>query len=237
MNNDDDKISDLYHKADAPGPSKTLDETILAASRAASQKPSSARGPFSAGWTATVSIAAVILIAVILVPVIRQQEPAQIPTPPTMDEAPLQKQLIDSSSREPDKNVLNRKTRFDTPPAAISAESLQPETAADYASPAAGSTGAESGAVTMPSAAEISRPQTERKHEPAEVDTGYSSMEAADSAPFAIHTPEMWEVKISRLIEEGRHEDAKREIRKLEQHHPEHEIDKTLMEQLDKNDE
>ena len=105
MNNDDDRISDLYHDADAPGPSKTLDETILAASRAASQKPSSARGPFNASWTATLSIAAVIVIAVILVPVIRQQEPAQIPTLPTMDEASLQKQVIDSSSREPDKNT------------------------------------------------------------------------------------------------------------------------------------
>jgi hypothetical protein len=237
MNNDDDKITDLYHEADAPGPSKTLDETILAASRAASQKPSSARGPFSAGWTATLSIAAVIVIAVILVPVLRQQEPAQIPTPPTMDEAPLKKQVIDSSSRETDKNVLNRKTRFDTSPAALSAESLQPETAADYASPVAGSPGAESGAATTPSAAAISLPRTERKHESAEMDTGYSSMEAADSAPFAIHTPEMWEVKISRLIEEGRHEDAKKEIQKLIQHHPEHEIDKTLMEQLDENDE
>ena len=237
MNNDDDKISNLYHEADAPGPSKTLDKTILAASRAASQKPSSARGPFNAGWTATLSIAAVIVIAVIaviLVPVIRQQEPAQIPTLASMDEASLKKQAIDSSSREPDKNALNRKIRLDTPAAATSVESLQAEMAADYATPAAGSPGAESGAAATPSAAAISHPKLERTHQPKEVDTGYSSMEAADSAPFAIHTPEMWEVKISRLIEEGRHEEAKQEIRKLEQHYPGHEIDKTLMEQLDK---
>lgn len=237
MNNEDDKISDLYHDADAPGPSKTLDETILAASRAATEKPSSARGPFSAGWTATVSIAAVILIAVILVPVIRQQEPAQIPTLPPMDEANLQKQAIDSSVRERDKNVLNRKTRLDTLPAASSLESLQPEMAADYATPAADSTGTESDAAATPSAAAINRPKMERKYEPAEMDTGHSSMEAADSAPFAIHTPEMWEVKISRLIDEGRHEEAKMEIQKLEQHYPGHEIDLTLIEQLDQNDE
>ena len=237
MNNDDDKISDLYHNADAPGPSKTLDETILAASRAAVEKPSSARGPFSAGWTATLSIAAVIVIAVILVPVIRQQEPSQIPTRPTMDEASLQKQVTDSSGPEQDNNVLSRKTRLDMLPATTSAESLQPEMAADYAATAADSTGAESSAAATPSAAAISRPDMEQQHEPAEVRTGYSSMEAADSAPFAIHTPEMWEVKISRLIEEGRHEEAKKEIRKLEQHYPGHEIDKSLMEQLDQNDE
>jgi hypothetical protein len=233
MNNEDDKISDLYHEADAPGPSKTLDETILAASRAEAEKPSSARGPFSAGWTATLSIAAVIVIAVILVPVIRQQEPAQIPTLPQMDEATLQKQAIDSSSREQDTNALNRKTRLDTLPARRSGESLQPEMAADYATPVAASPDAESGAAATPSAAAISRPEMELKHEPAEADTGYSSMEAADSAPFAIHTPEMWEVKISRLIEEGRYEEAKKEIQKLEQHYPGHMIDKTLMEQLD----
>ena len=235
MNNDDDKISELYHQADAPGPSKTLDENILAASRAAAEKPSSARGPFSTGWTASLSIAAVIVIAVILVPVIRQQEPAQIPAPPSMDEASLQKQMIDSSSREQDKNLMSSKTRLDTLPATTSAESLQPEMAADHAMPASDSTGAESRAAATPSAAAISRPQTERKHEPAEVDTGYSSMEAADSAPFAIHTPEMWEVKISRLIEEGLYEEARNEIQKLEQHYPGHKIDKSIMEQLDQN--
>ena len=237
MNHDDDKISDLYHKADAPGPSKTLDETILAASRTAAQKPSSARGPFSAGWTATLSIAAVIVIAVLLVPVIRQQEPAQIPTPPPMDEASLQKQAIDSSGRGPDNNALSGKTRFDTPAAVTSAKSLQAEMAADHATPANDSTGAESRTAATPSAAAISRPPTERKHEPAAADTGHSSMEAADSAPFAIHTPEMWEVKISRLIGEGRYEEAIKEIRRLEQHHPGHAIDKSLMEQLEQNHE
>lgn len=237
MNNDDDKISDLYHEADTPGPSRALDETILAASRAASEKPSSARGPFSAGWTATLSIAAVIVIAVILVPVIRQQEPTQIPTPPPTDEAFLQKQAIDSTSREHDKNLLNRKTRLDTLPTGESGESLQPEMAADYATPAASDAGAESRAAATPSAAAISLPEMERTHQPAEADTNRSSMEAADSAPFAIYTPEMWEVKISRLLEEGRYEEAKKEIQKLEQHYPGHEIDKTLMEQLDQYNE
>lgn len=233
MNNDDDKISDLYHDADAPGPSKTLDETILAASRATMEKPSSARGPFSAGWTATVSIAAVIVFAVILVPVIRQQQPAQIPTLPPVDEATLQKQAPDRSSREQDKNALNRKARLDTLPAGTTGESVQPEFAADYATPAADGAGAEPGVAATPSAAAISLQEMERKQEAAEADTGYSSMEAADSAPFAIHTPEMWEVKISRLIEEGRHEEAKKEIRKLVQHYPEYEIDTSLREQLD----
>ena len=237
MNNDDDKISALYHEEDAPGPSKALDETILAASRAATEKPSSASGPFGAGWTATLSIAAVIVIAVILVPVIRQQEPTQIPTLPPKGEATLQKQALDGSSRERDKAVSNRTTRLDTLPAATSTESLQPEIAADYATPATDGTGAESRAAASPSAVVIGSPEMEQQHEAAEVDTGYSRMEAADSAPFAIHTPEMWEVKISRLIDEDRHKEAKKEMEKLEQHYPEYEIDKSLVERLDTNDE
>ena len=62
-------------------------------------------------------------------------------------------------------------------------------------------------------------------------------MEAADSAPFAIHTPEMWEVKISRLIEEGKLQDASAEIEKLKQHYPEYQISSNLLEKLDKNHE
>ena len=76
MSQADDKISGLYHEADEAVPSKTLDDTILSASRKAVEKPANA-GPFSAGWPVAVSVAAVIVIAVILVPVLRQEESLQ----------------------------------------------------------------------------------------------------------------------------------------------------------------
>ena len=77
MSNDDEHISSLYHQADKPEPSAELDDAILGASRKAIEKPAKARGPFTGGWPAAASIAAVIVITVILVPVLKRQEPVQ----------------------------------------------------------------------------------------------------------------------------------------------------------------
>jgi hypothetical protein len=60
----------------------------------------------------------------------------------------------------------------------------------------------------------------------------YSRMEAADSAPFAALTPEMWEIRITRLIEGGELEQAKAELVKLEQHFPNYQIEQALLEKL-----
>ena len=57
-------------------------------------------------------------------------------------------------------------------------------------------------------------------------------MQAADSAPFAILTPEMWQVKISRLITDGKIDDAQAEIENLKQHYPDYIIDPALLEKL-----
>ena len=46
MNSDDEKISSIYHEADTPAPSKSLDDAILAASRDAIEKPSASKGGF-----------------------------------------------------------------------------------------------------------------------------------------------------------------------------------------------
>jgi len=61
-----------------------------------------------------------------------------------------------------------------------------------------------------------------------------SSMHAADSAPFAIHTPEMWEVKIARMLAEGNIDEADEELQKLKQEFPDYDINPTLMENLNK---
>ena len=61
-------------------------------------------------------------------------------------------------------------------------------------------------------------------------------MQAADSAPFAILTPEMWEVKISRLTDEGKIAEAKGEIEKLNKRYPKHQINPSLLEKLKSHD-
>ena len=86
MTTDEDKISSLYqqaknHDAKESGPPAHLDKAILKAAHEAVEHVSPVdelsvvKGPFSGGWRATVSIAAVLIITVILVPLIEQEEP------------------------------------------------------------------------------------------------------------------------------------------------------------------
>jgi hypothetical protein len=59
---------------------------------------------------------------------------------------------------------------------------------------------------------------------------------AADSAPFAILTPEMWQTRIEKLLEQGETEKASSEMIKLEEAYPDFDIDKTLLERLQHNE-
>ena len=55
---------------------------------------------------------------------------------------------------------------------------------------------------------------------------------AADSAPFAILTPEMWQAKIVQLLEQNEVQQAAAELKMLRENHPHFDIDKTLLERL-----
>ena len=90
MTTDDEKISRLYKQGKEPGPSADLDNIILSAAREAVQddaaqdrqqanKSATVRSPlvnspFSGGWRVSASIAAVLVIPVILVPLLQQEE-------------------------------------------------------------------------------------------------------------------------------------------------------------------
>ena len=96
--------------------------------------------------------------------------------------------------------------------------------------PAAGSLS--SRAAKVPAASESLSSAMEPPHEAEVTDTTDSSIKAADSAPFAIYTAEMWEQKISQLIAEGNIEGAKTEIKALKQHYPQHQINPALLEKI-----
>ena len=90
MTADEEKISRLYKQGNETGPTAQLDNAILSAARDAVQddlvqdrpqakKSATARSPlfaspFSGGWRASASIAAVLIITVILVPLLQQEE-------------------------------------------------------------------------------------------------------------------------------------------------------------------
>jgi len=233
MNTDDKNISSLYHEADKPAPSKRLDDAILAASRDAVDKPAATRGPFFGSWPAAVSIAAVIVITIILVPVLQQQEPQ-----PALTQATSEKS---SSLVAPDETGLNayrpaevKKKPVDAPSPA-SAPAMLPEESDFSESRAmpARSVVNSPAAIAPVTGAASSLEKEEMQLESDTSDPGRSRMQAADSAPFAILTPEMWQVKVSRLITEGKIDEAQAEIEKLKKRYPDHQIDPSLLKKLD----
>jgi len=232
MNTDDEKISSLYHEADKPAPSKRLDDSILGASRNAVDKPAATKGPFSGSWPAAVSIAAVIVITIILVPVLKQQEPQPALTQATSENSSLLA-VPDETGLNAYRSTEVKKKPVDAPspesaPAMLLEESDSAESQAMPARSGASSSAATSPAVGAASPLEKQEMQVESDSS----DMERSRMQAADSAPFAILTPEMWQVKISRLITEGKTDEAQAEIEKLEKHYPDHIIDPTLLEKL-----
>jgi len=88
MSTEDEKISSLYQQGNKPQPPAHLDDAILNAAKEAvsstqdtdsinSTKSKTVKGPFSGGWPATVSIAAVLIISIILIPLINEETPTQ----------------------------------------------------------------------------------------------------------------------------------------------------------------
>ena len=232
MNSDDEKISSLYQQADAPAPSKGLDEAILAASRNAVDKPAATTGPFSGAWPAAASIAAVIVITIILVPILQQQEPQQAVTQ-TSREKSSTAELADEAKLNTYRPSEMKKKTIGAPFPASDPTMLLEEShfTDDQAMPVP--SGVSSQAATAP-ASEVASPaeKEEMQLDSDSFEMGRSRMQAADSAPFAILTPEMWEVKVSRLIAEGNMAEAKAEIINLEKRYPEHKIDPSLLEKL-----
>lgn len=87
MKQDEDKIRELYRQSASEQPPAHVDEAILAASRKAvsAKAPSPllrSVAPFSGRWQLPVSLAAVVMVAVLLVPLLQQESrDAEVPVP------------------------------------------------------------------------------------------------------------------------------------------------------------
>ena len=97
-------VSELYSELSQEQPSTTLDEKILAAAHKAVE-PKRAPGPFSGTWMVPASMAAVIVLSVIVVTLIEKKEPDAItsfPEPETIqEEITLKRQALGSPATEP----------------------------------------------------------------------------------------------------------------------------------------
>lgn len=208
-----------------------IDDAILAASQDAVNKPATTRGPFSGSWPAAASIAAVIVITIILVPILKQEEPQQALTQTARDKNNLPEITGKPGLNTDSSTALKKKTMGAPAPTSEPVMLLEEDLFADdLAVPAASAIS--SRAARSPATSETSFPEKKKQLESDNSETERSRMQAADSAPFAIHTPEMWEVKISRLIEQGDLIAAKAEIEKLKKQYPKYKINRVLLEKL-----
>ena len=247
MTTEDKKISELYQQGNKEGPSIHMDDAILKASRDALHKPPLLRSPFSGSWPAVASIAAVLLLTVILVPLVQQEAPQRLPPEDKQAEQILLQKKEDNVGRleagKVKQRTLTEQPQFNAykalpptelpatePDALESAYEEQPAPKRSIAAPAS----------SMP----VSSPLTQERFQDSisivaepRKKLQRSRMETASDAPFAILTPEMWLEKIRQLVEQGDLDYARDELDKFRARHPDEKIEQSLLNKLEDNHE
>lgn len=97
----DQSLSSLYRQAPRPEPDAAVDEAILAASRRASRR---AARPFGGRWQVPASLAAMLLVSVVLAPALFRQEQKARRAP----EPQAQSRLESAAGRVDDRSEIKR---------------------------------------------------------------------------------------------------------------------------------
>jgi len=230
MTADEKKISSLYQQGKDQEPPAHLDNAILSAAREAVQetvadlsgtKSASAAGPFSGGWRATASIAAVLLITVILVPLINEESPQVTESDFSDDNSELmlkQELLLEQKSvdrHDAEKaNIKTKKRLMLKAPAELQR----------YQSPA-GTMSSGKQAVTeeefVPMRAVKPSPMLQRSRT---ASPAASLMADRVEKDAAILPPQEWLQKIRQLISQGDMEAAQQELDEFKVFYPDEEV-------------
>jgi hypothetical protein len=211
----DDDIAALYRKAEDATPPASLDQSILAAARnafadeAGTRKPG--RSPFSGRWPVAVSLAAVIVVAILLVPLIEHQAPSTESAPPSAMDDRYNKVEPAEAKKAVRERLPESSPGYLYAPAPALEESVRDEGDA--------STISRSGA-----AAPATAPESQSRAQ--------ARLNAAGGSPLAIFTPEMWLAKIQQLIDSGKIREASDELDRFRQAHPDYVLDQNLLERL-----
>lgn len=260
MTTDEEKISGIYQQGKEQGPPAHLDNAILRAAHDAVESSPSAdkhpavKSPFSGSWPATVSIAAVLIITVILVPLIEQQEPAPTTSNKSSGEHELtqKKNLMrETTAREnvlPGREKAKKRVMLNMPeqqldkPAEKRAEFKQYRSISETDA-TAGNVILEEGAAPMQSASpapasvpEASNKLRQRSYK-SEVSGRQKSLLMMDSEipedAFENNlAPQQWLDEIRLLIKNGEIETAKKELEAFKLRYPDEEIDPILLEKI-----
>ena len=256
MTTDEDKISSIYQQGKEQGPPAHLDDAILkAAHEAVEQAPSAdhphvVKSPFSGGWRATVSIAAVLIITVILVPLIEQEEPVpivfdeleQIQKQSQQQEAAARENALLRKEKAKKRVLLNAPKAQSVKPAEVNQKGLiaeddsvmEPLMAEENlapmrsASPAPASVAAGS---SKPQQEEVKSEVVGRQKSQFMMDE-YSPEDAEDIDSLP---PQQWLDNIRKLIEQGELEAAQKELDEFKMRYPDEEIDQSILEKIKSN--
>lgn len=187
----DQRISALYRQGRDVEPPAAVDERILAAScRAVGTRPR-ALGPFSSRWPIPVSVAAVLLIAIAVVPLMTRETQQDIGS------------TVGGSRQE-----------------------AAPQMEAPAREPAAGRSDApalqERRTNGLSHKQRLAEPVAPASEPASEETTPRAAREAAESTL----------ARIAKLIDEGRLEQARREMRAFRQAYPSHPVDDALLRRL-----
>lgn len=277
MTTDEEKISSLYQQGKDQVPPAHLDSAILNAAHdavdgfannkpakdpSASGRSAAVKSPFSGGWPAITSIAAVLIITVILVPLIDKETPPPASsrfadeTEATISEADAfsrvnryeddieEKQKAKKHSKaEAPALLLQEHERLQAPQDSMSADVLN----ADKVLPAEKSS-AEAPMTTMRATIKTQVPATSIMPESASktstvMQDENSALEAetmqqtsgrlmAEQESTVILTAAEWLKKISQFIDHGDLDLAKQEFEKFKIHYPDEEVDPLILNQL-----
>lgn len=274
MTIDQEKLSDIYQQGKGQGAPAHMDDAILAAAREAieqdantdisdklspTKKYATAKSPFAGGWPAMASIAAVLVITVILVPLLDQQAPSVatdmvddvhdfLPSRGGID-AIEEKEVVSKKKQTPLSKTLNRRQLQDE-------ESLQqiPQLNQNQLSPVERSNSESMAAEealtpmrSMPVSPSLKIPEPtpsavgleSREHE---FKSDTTSGQSADSTSAAKITPsasladipsaERWLEKIQRLLAEHEYQAAQIELDAFKEHYPDEVIEPSILQQI-----
>lgn len=271
MTIDEEKLSAIYQQGKGQGAPARMDDAILAAAREALEQDAStdisdnvhplkkyatAKSPFAGGWPAMASIAAVLVITVILVPLLDQEAP-----PVATDMVDDVHELLPSTDDNHDKEVVSKKkqaplseTLNRRQPQGEGSQQQIPQLNQYQLSPVERSESESMAVEEAPSAVRsmpVSPSLTTTEPKPSAVDSETREQElksdkisgkAGDSTSAGRVAPpvsltgmlsaERWLQKIQRLLAEHEYQAAQIELDAFKKHYPDEVIEPLIIQQM-----
>lgn len=235
MTNEDKKISGIYQQANAVEPPVQLDDSILAASRSAVEHTPRAKSPFSGSWPVPVAMAAVVIVAVIIVPLVTQEAKQDKPLPARM----TADQPATAPAQRPGKDQASPSMLMKPPPAFKQSSKMDDQLMEEEVilqAPAASEPPAS--LYEMDSSGSTSTVgRTVKQNKPAEILLERKAISAQSlkkkERARDLRTPDEWLAYINELVAANDIEKAKIEIKAFKNVYPDHPVDPDLNELLD----